>query len=142
MLMQNNTVEVFGQLPAMQTDRRVHIGKSTRRAGKPAGFTLIELLVVISIIALLVALLLPALANAKRAANTIACAANLHAIGQALNDYLAEWHGAIPGSPETSGSFYWDDIMQATPDAQYSAFNFPYECSEFDWLSPLAAEMG
>src|SRR5271156_100768 len=96
--------------------------RGARRGERRAGFTLVELLVVISIIALLIALLLPALANAKRAAEATACAANLHAIGEALSNYTTEWQGAIPGSPETSGSFYFSDIIQGIPAPGISAF--------------------
>lgn len=64
------------------------------------GFTLIELLVVISIIALLIGLLLPALAGAWRAAEKTACTANLHSIGQEFQIYLqAQSHDMFPASP-------------------------------------------
>ncbi len=52
------------------------------------GFTLVEILVVMSIIALLIGLLLPALADARQDANRVACAAQLHSIGQSLQTYL------------------------------------------------------
>jgi len=54
------------------------------------GFTLIELLVVISIIALLMAILMPALSKARDQGRTITCRANLKQYGIALRMYLDE----------------------------------------------------
>ena len=60
------------------------------------GFTLVELLVVISIIALLIALLLPALAKAKQLAVRTQGASNMRQIGIALHEYADIYRGQYP----------------------------------------------
>ncbi len=63
------------------------------------GFTLVELLVVIAIIALLAALLLPALASARERSKGAACLANLRQMGIAVRAYADDSRGDIPYGP-------------------------------------------
>jgi len=63
------------------------------RLGEKGGFSLIELMVVIAIIGILVAMLLPVLANAKARQQRVQCIGNLHQLGIALQTVLSNNHG-------------------------------------------------
>ncbi len=104
---------------------RLTMPRAVERAN---GFTLIELLVVISIIALLIALLLPALASAREAGRTVQCLSNERQLGIAVAAYVGDnkgWYPApsilegapsdsYPGAPHTSGynvGYAWTEAL-------------------------------
>ena len=70
-----------------------------RRSAYPYAFTLIELLVVIAIIAILAALLLPALSRARAAGLNAACKSNLHQMGVGLSLYTGQYKQYPPWQP-------------------------------------------
>ncbi|MFO0956921.1 MAG: DUF1559 domain-containing protein [Isosphaeraceae bacterium] len=109
------------------------------RTRKRKGFTLIELLVVIAIIGVLIALLLPAVQQAREAARRIQCTNNMKQLGLALHNYESTYGsfpmlggaGVGPNDPITQGpSNWWGPglmifiLPQMEQSGLYNAFNF------------------
>ena len=106
------------------------------------GFTLIELLVVISITAILVALLLPALGAARRSTRAAVCLANLHQYGVALAAYGADHKGVTPQAYNNETDQFWMQFL--TPYHGGDDIRFCPEATEVKdpHFPPLAKQEG
>jgi len=103
-------------------------------ANRKAGFTLVELLVVIGIVAVLVALLLPALNRARRSARMIVCQSNLRQVAQWGLMYASDWKGVLPSQCGAAGVVYADQAAAlAASDPSW------WDLSRIPWFSKSLA---
>ena len=102
---------------------------------RPAAFTLIELLVVISIIALLIGILLPALGAARDSARTLNCLANVRSLSQAGYTFATDHKQHLQATAES-------DSVKASNWAKYQAYRNDSNRTLKDWASALVPYMG
>jgi prepilin-type N-terminal cleavage/methylation domain-containing protein/prepilin-type processing-associated H-X9-DG protein len=102
--------------------------------GFEKAFTLVELLVVMAIIAILAALLLPALATAKQRARATQCLSDIHQIGVGMALYALESNDRFP---ESGGVIFWDQIDPETQNHGWMQQLLPYTKNTNVFQCPL-----
>jgi len=116
---------------------------SERKSGVSTGFTLIELLVVIAIIAILAAMLLPALSKAKERAKAVNCLSNLHQWSVVWNVYTLDNADSFPTGANPDGTIdenarsAWFNALQLTPAQRHQIVTCPSAAStNFNFNTP------
>ena len=105
------------------------------------GFTLLELLVVVSVIAILVAMLLPAISLVRASADNLVCQNNLRQIGLASFNYAQDFDGILPagaagGHPKFARDHFWAKSLNDYLGIQWD-WDVPYTWNNASMKVPV-----
>lgn len=101
------------------------------RARRPRAFTLLELLTVIAVLAVLVAILIPATGPARASAKQTACAANLRQLHVAVQLFTTDNRGLLPSALNAKG-VSWAKILQEKYIQDINILQCPAAASKID----------